>query len=81
MSSWLIFFFCMCQTLQRTADGIDYYKFIFKAGDEKIGAREVYQLCVNKGRLWSVTATTSEKRWLKREPFYANVMQSFIPKL
>jgi hypothetical protein len=30
----------------------------------------VYQLCVNKGKLWSVTATTSEKRWEKRKDLY-----------
>mmetsp|Transcript_37648 Transcript_37648/g.73571 ORF Transcript_37648/g.73571 Transcript_37648/m.73571 type:complete len:298 (-) Transcript_37648:60-953(-) len=66
---------------EREEDGIKYYKFVFKQGDVKVGAREVFQLCVNKGRLWSVTATTTEKRWAKREKFYDNVMGSFIPKL
>mmetsp|Transcript_5930 Transcript_5930/g.13831 ORF Transcript_5930/g.13831 Transcript_5930/m.13831 type:complete len:152 (-) Transcript_5930:73-528(-) len=66
---------------KREEDGILFYKFVFKQGDAKLGAREVFQLCVNKGRLWSVTATTSEKRWAKREKFYDNVMMSFIPKL
>uniref|UniRef100_A0AAU8MKQ8 Chloroplast PsbP n=1 Tax=Chroomonas placoidea TaxID=173977 RepID=A0AAU8MKQ8_9CRYP len=68
-------------TERTDGNGILYYKFVFKQGDEKKGAREVFQLAVNKGRLWSVTATTSEKRWPKREAFYENVMKSFVPKL
>ena len=47
----------------------------------KTGAREVYQLCVNKGKLWSVTATTAEKRWEKRKDLYGSIMASFAPKL
>jgi len=64
-----------------TKDGILYYTFVFKAGDEKKGAREVYQLCVSKGKLWSVTATTTEKRWEKRKDLYGAIMASFAPKL
>jgi len=61
--------------------GIRFYTFIFKAGDDKTGAREVYQLCVNKGKLWSVTATTAEKRWNKRKELYSTIFSSFMPKL
>eukprot|EP00802_Teleaulax_amphioxeia_P022244 Tamp_22670.p1 GENE.Tamp_22670~~Tamp_22670.p1 ORF type:complete len:313 (-),score=99.42 Tamp_22670:136-954(-) len=64
-----------------TKDGILFYTFVFKAGDDKKGAREVYQLCVNKGKLWSVTATTTEKRWGKRKDLYGAIMASFAPKL
>ncbi|EKX33663.1 hypothetical protein GUITHDRAFT_155962 [Guillardia theta CCMP2712] len=61
--------------------GIRFYTFVFKAGDDKTGAREVYQLCVNKGKLWSVTATTAEKRWNKRKDLYSTIFSSFVPKL
>lgn len=43
--------------------------------------KQVYQLCINKGKLWSVTATTSEKRWAKRKELYGAIMASFAPKL
>eukprot|EP00286_Rhodomonas_abbreviata_P008611 CAMPEP_0181330046 /NCGR_PEP_ID=MMETSP1101-20121128/23671_1 /TAXON_ID=46948 /ORGANISM="Rhodomonas abbreviata, Strain Caron Lab Isolate" /LENGTH=279 /DNA_ID=CAMNT_0023439237 /DNA_START=10 /DNA_END=849 /DNA_ORIENTATION=+ len=66
---------------ERTVENIQYYTYIFKQGDEKRGAREVYQLCVSKGRLWSVTATTAEKRWAKRTELFNNVMLSFRPRL
>jgi len=66
---------------ENTKDGILYYTFVFKAGDDKKGAREVYQLCVSKGKLWSVTATTTEKRWGKRKDLYGAIMASFAPKL
>ena len=62
-------------------EGVKYYTFVFKADDDKKGAREVYQLCINKGKLWSVTATTSEKRWAKRKELYGAIMASFAPKL
>jgi len=66
---------------ENTKDGILYYTFVFKAGDSKKGAREVYQLCVSKGKLWSVTATTTEKRWAKRKDLYGAIMASFVPRL
>lgn len=66
---------------ENNKDGILYYTFVFKAGDDKAGAREVYQLCVSKGKLWSVTATTAEKRWEKRKDLYGSIMASFAPKL
>ena len=66
---------------ENSKDGILYYTFVFKAGDDKTGAREVYQLCVSKGKLWSVTATTAEKRWDKRKDLYGSIMASFAPKL
>jgi len=66
---------------ENNKDGILFYTFVFKAGDDKSGAREVYQLCVNKGKLWSVTATTTEKRWNKRKDLYGAIMASFAPKL
>lgn len=33
---------------ERTVDGIDYYKFVFKAGNEKVGAREVSHMTQQK---------------------------------
>ncbi|KAJ1480306.1 PsbP-domain-containing protein [Baffinella frigidus] len=70
------------EAVERTDDnGIKYYTMVFQAGEGKTGAREVYTLCVYKGRLWSVTTTTSEKRWARREDLYKNMHLSFIPKL
>eukprot|EP00288_Rhodomonas_lens_P001292 CAMPEP_0177719268 /NCGR_PEP_ID=MMETSP0484_2-20121128/16015_1 /TAXON_ID=354590 /ORGANISM="Rhodomonas lens, Strain RHODO" /LENGTH=290 /DNA_ID=CAMNT_0019231479 /DNA_START=11 /DNA_END=883 /DNA_ORIENTATION=- len=66
---------------EREIEGVKYYTFTFKQGDAKLGAREVYQLCISKGRLWSVTATTAEKRWAKRKELFDNVMLSFRPRL
>jgi len=71
----------LVEAKERTTDNILYYTFTFKAGEGKGAFREVYQLSVNKGKLWSVTATTSEKRWGKRQDLFNNIMLSFQPKL
>jgi len=71
----------LVDAVERTEKGIRFYTFTFQAGEGAKGAREMYQLCVNKGRLWSVTATTAEKRWNKRKDLYNNIMLSFSPKL
>jgi photosystem II oxygen-evolving enhancer protein 2 len=63
---------------ERITDGILFYVFDFAIKD---GTHQLLQLCVNKGRIWSLDANTVEKRWPKREELYYNVIGSFMPKL
>uniref|UniRef100_A0A7S2MZD3 PsbP C-terminal domain-containing protein n=1 Tax=Helicotheca tamesis TaxID=374047 RepID=A0A7S2MZD3_9STRA len=63
---------------ERITDGILFYKFDFAIND---GTHQLLQLCVNKGKVWSLDANTTEKRWAKREEMYDNVLGSFLPKL
>mmetsp|Transcript_30552 Transcript_30552/g.37301 ORF Transcript_30552/g.37301 Transcript_30552/m.37301 type:complete len:225 (+) Transcript_30552:97-771(+) len=63
---------------ERLTDGILFYTFEF-ALDE--GTHQLLSLSVNKGRIWSLDANTTEKRWEKRKEMYSNVIGSFIPKL
>lgn len=63
---------------ERITDGILFYEFDFAIND---GTHQLLQLSVNKGKIWSLDANTSEKRWSKREEMYKNVLGSFMPKL
>ena len=63
---------------ERQTDGVLFYKFDFAIND---GTHQLLQLCVCKGKLWSVDANAKEKRWSKREELYNNVLGSFMPKL
>jgi photosystem II oxygen-evolving enhancer protein 2 len=63
---------------ERQTDGVLFYKFDFAIDD---GTHQLLQLCVCKGKLWSVDASAKEKRWSKREELFQNVLGSFIPKL
>lgn len=63
---------------ERLTDGILFYKFDFAIND---GTHQLLQICVGKGKLWSVDASAKEKRWSKREELYNAVMGSFMPKL
>lgn len=62
----------------RLTDGILFYKFDFALSD---GTHQLLQLCVNKGKVWSLDASAKEKRWSKRSELYNNVLGSFMPKL
>lgn len=42
---------------------------------------ELYQLCVSKGRLWSVQATSNDKTFPLHESFLRAALDSFIPRL
>lgn len=42
---------------------------------------ELYTLCVHKGRLWSVQATSNDVSFPKQEETFRNSVASFIPKL
>lgn len=63
---------------ERLTDGILFYKFDFAIND---GTHQLLQLCVCKGKVWSVDANSKEKRWEKRSELYENVLGSFMPKL
>lgn len=63
---------------ERLTDGILFYKFDFAIKD---GTHQLLQLCVCKGKLWSIDANSSERRWAKRSELYENVLGSFMPKL
>eukprot|EP00578_Thalassiosira_sp_NH16_P000806 CAMPEP_0181128676 /NCGR_PEP_ID=MMETSP1071-20121207/28899_1 /TAXON_ID=35127 /ORGANISM="Thalassiosira sp., Strain NH16" /LENGTH=224 /DNA_ID=CAMNT_0023214579 /DNA_START=114 /DNA_END=788 /DNA_ORIENTATION=+ len=64
--------------LERQTDGILFYTFDFALDD---GTHQLLQLCVNKGRIWSLDANTKEKRYAKTKDLYYNVLGSFMPKL
>lgn len=63
---------------ERLTDGVLFYTFDFAIND---GTHQLLQLCVCKGKLWSIDASAKEKRWSKREELYNNVLGSFMPKL
>ena len=63
---------------ERQTDGILFYKFDFAIND---GTHQLLQLCVCKGKVWSIDANAKEKRWSKRAELYENVLASFMPKL
>jgi len=63
---------------ERQTDGVLFYKFDFAISD---GTHQLLQLCVCKGKLWSIDANSSERRWSKRSELYENVLGSFMPKL
>lgn len=63
---------------ERLTDGVLFYKFDFAIND---GTHQLLQLCVCKGKLWSIDANSSEKRWAKKSELYENVLGSFMPKL
>ncbi|KAL7562493.1 hypothetical protein ACA910_008203 [Epithemia clementina (nom. ined.)] len=63
---------------ERQTDGVLFYKFDFAIND---GTHQLLQLCVCRGKLWSLDANAKEKRWAKRAELYENVLGSFMPKL
>jgi len=63
---------------ERQTEGILFYTFDFALSDN---THQLLVLCVNKGKIWSLDANSSEKRWGKREEMYYNILGSFMPKL
>lgn len=61
----------------RTSDGILFYDYIFKGET----AYELLTMCVNKSRLWQLSARTPAASWEKREGLLRNVVGSFVPRL
>ena len=63
---------------ERQTEGVLFFAFDFALDD---GTHQLLQLCVNKGKIWSLDANTKEKRYGKRKEMYYNVLGSFMPKL
>jgi photosystem II oxygen-evolving enhancer protein 2 len=68
----------LIEAKERLTEGILFYQFEFAIND---GTHQLLELCVCKGKLWSLDASAKEKRWSKREELYNNVFGSFMPKL
>ena len=62
----------------RTSDNILFYDYEFVSDD---GMHELLTMCVNKNRLWQISAKSPEKTWSKTNGLYRNVVGSFVPKL
>lgn len=77
----------------RETEGIVFYVFQFqnpldpalpRPGSKSLKPEaliELYELCVSKGRLWSVQATTNDKLFPKREATLRAALDSFVPRL
>jgi len=63
---------------ERLTDGILFYTFEFAIND---GTHQLLSLSVAKGKIWSVDANSTERRWSKNAEMYNNVLGSFLPKL
>ncbi len=61
----------------RDIEGVPAYVLEIKKG----GAHQLTLLTVNKAKLYSLTASSGEKRWPKREKLLRSVVASFQPKL
>jgi photosystem II oxygen-evolving enhancer protein 2 len=68
----------LVRATERLTDGVLFYLFEFALND---GTHQLLQLCVCKGKLWSIDANAKESRWSKRAELYENVLGSFMPKL
>ena len=68
----------LIEAKERLTDGVVFYQFEFAISD---GTHQLLELCVCRGKLWSLDASAKEKRWSKRAELYANVLGSFMPKL
>merc|ERR1712194_138676 len=64
--------------MERQTEGILFYTFDFALAD---GTHQLLQLSVNKGKIWSLDANTTEKKFPKKKDLYYNILGSFMPKL
>jgi len=77
----------------RSTDGIVFYEFDFAypldTSLPRPGSKtnkptmqvELYELCVNKGKLWSVQAMSNDKIFPKHEEYLRAALASFTPRL
>jgi hypothetical protein len=66
----------LVEAKQRDVDGSLVY--IFELQGEAF--HELLALCINRGKLYRVSAVTSNKKWNKRAELYKNVVLSFVPR-
>lgn len=65
----------LVKATQREADGNLVFTFELK-GDTY---HELLALSINRGKLYRVSAVSTNKRWSKRSELYNNIMLSFVP--
>lgn len=77
----------------RDTDGIIFYQFQFEnpldmslprtgpKNNRPTKQIELYELCVNRGRLWSVQASSNDKAFPSHEQVFRDTLASFIPRL
>lgn len=66
----------LVNAIERDVDGSLLFAYEFK-GELY---HELLALCINRGKLYRLTATTSNKKWPKRADLYKNIIASFVPK-
>jgi hypothetical protein len=83
----------LIKSTSRVTDGITFYQFEFENPLDltlpRTGAKnnrptvgiELFELCVHKGRLWSVQATSNDKAFPPHEQVFRDTLASFIPRL
>ena len=77
----------------RSTDGVVFYEYQFenpldmslprtgpKNNKPTLGV-ELYELCVNRGRLWSVQATSNNVAFPAHEQLFRDTLASFFPRL
>lgn len=62
---------------EKSIDGIPAYIVELKRGE----SRQLTLLCISKMKLYSVNASSPERRWSKREKILRSAVQSFKPRL
>lgn len=79
--------------LARQTDGIVFYQYEFEnpldpslprtgpKNNRPTTGIELFELCVNRGRLWSVQATSNDKLFKDHEQTFRHVLASFLPRL
>merc|ERR1719445_1223174 len=60
----------LIKAVERQTEEVLFYDFEFAIND---GTHQLLTLCVKKGKIWSLDASSSEKRWSKRKELYENV--------
>ena len=77
----------------RSTDGIIFYEFQFEnpldlslprtgpKNNKPTSGVELYELCVNRGRLWSVQATSNNVAFPAHEQLFRDTLASFLPRL
>merc|ERR1712087_84586 len=66
----------LLSSYERDADGSKAYTLELK-GEQ---FHEFLLLTINRGKLYRLSATATNKRWPKRSELYKNIMTSFVPK-
>jgi photosystem II oxygen-evolving enhancer protein 2 len=66
----------LVKATERDAEGALVYVLELE-GDQ---FHELIGLCISRGKLFRISAVTSNKKWPKRAELYSNILASFVPK-